>query len=401
MIIHLLTVASNYTHPPLEPILLQQHSVQDHHTLFLHPTSFTAIIMQLIAVFSAAALISTVASIQPTKRELVKRDSRRNARWWSWAHNYDQSDVDPSENSGTYYPVPHTEAAVAASYSFPNSTSAAKASADPTAFSTTSPANSISTEFSTSTITSTITIGNITIGNTTKTLTILPATSAANNSSASNYTWTSLISSPSALPTFTRPNVTALPVNASAISNITTFPTVPLLLLTSSVALPATLQSSTLSTPSPSTITESSTADIISSVPISADPIFTAAPSAVLHPSTIVSQTTLVTEGQATGVPDAGALHCGVHGLPNGAYKMAEYWEDRRNVGVTLLGCYEFCEGANDGCFSYSFYTQDGTGAPRCDLFGGSVADSLDSIIPEVTRIWYDVGCGNPLLYSG
>ncbi|CAL3961889.1 unnamed protein product [Diplocarpon coronariae] len=351
--------------------------------------------MQLVAVCSAAALLNTVLAIQPAGQELVKKDSHRQARWWRWGPNRHQSEAATSGDSGASYPVAVTEAAgslssglrpssLPVSYSYPNATSAALSS----------PASAVPTE--TSTITSTITL----MGNTTRTLTIEPASSAANATSASNYTRTSRIPSSPPLPTSLPPRVTILPINASAISNFTSFTAVPLP-LASSGAPPTTLQPSTLPTSRPSSRAESSTADLISLVSISAEPVFTAAPSAVLHPSSSVSQTTVVTEGEATGIPNAGALHCGVHGLPNGAYKMAEYWEDRRNVGVTLLGCYEFCDGANNGCFSYSFYREEVTGAPRCDLFGGSVADSLDSIINEVPRIWYDVGCGNPLLYSG
>jgi hypothetical protein len=48
------------------------------------------------------------------------------------------------------------------------------------------------------------------------------------------------------------------------------------------------------------------------------------------------------------------------------------------------------------GCESYEFYPEPGTGAPRCDLFGGSVAQSLASINQWVPNIWYDLGCGVP-----
>lgn len=54
--------------------------------------------------------------------------------------------------------------------------------------------------------------------------------------------------------------------------------------------------------------------------------------------------------------------------------------------------------GIHQGCVSYEFYPEEGTGAPRCALFGGSVADSLDSINRYVPNVWYDLGCGNPLL---
>jgi hypothetical protein len=53
------------------------------------------------------------------------------------------------------------------------------------------------------------------------------------------------------------------------------------------------------------------------------------------------------------------------------------------------------------GCESYEFYPEPGTDAPRCDLFGGSVAQSLASINQWVPNIWYDLGCGVPPQGSG
>jgi hypothetical protein len=97
--------------------------------------------------------------------------------------------------------------------------------------------------------------------------------------------------------------------------------------------------------------------------------------------------------------------------------------QDNEAVPLTILECYKYCtvsspsshirrfsilHGANDmkqgiygidmGCVSYEFYPELGTGAPRCDLFGGSVAQSLYSINPYVPNIWYDLGCSVPTL---
>ncbi|RDW67802.1 hypothetical protein BP6252_09198 [Coleophoma cylindrospora] len=119
-----------------------------------------------------------------------------------------------------------------------------------------------------------------------------------------------------------------------------------------------------------------------------------------LHPTTSYTPTTVVTF-QATGTPNPKALHCGLHGLPVGDYFLAEFVEEKANVAVTLEGCYQFCVGVygiDMGCESYSFFPEVGTGAPRCDLYGGSVAQSLDSINDYVPNVWYDLGCGNPLV---
>lgn len=98
------------------------------------------------------------------------------------------------------------------------------------------------------------------------------------------------------------------------------------------------------------------------------------------------------------------ARHCGVHGLPNGDYFIAEYIDNSNDVHVTLLGCYEFCLGSNaatGGCMAYQFYPDldldmEGT-ETRCKLYGASVADSLMEF-SYVPNVWYDLGCGNPMV---
>lgn len=51
----------------------------------------------------------------------------------------------------------------------------------------------------------------------------------------------------------------------------------------------------------------------------------------------------------------------------------------------------------NMGCHSFEFYYEPGTGAPRCGLYSGSVAQGIDMIIPEVPNTWYDVSCVVPM----
>jgi len=54
--------------------------------------------------------------------------------------------------------------------------------------------------------------------------------------------------------------------------------------------------------------------------------------------------------------------------------------------------------GIDQGCQSYDFYPEPGTGAPRCDLYGGSVADSLGRIDNYDPNLWFDLACGDPAL---
>jgi len=85
--------------------------------------------------------------------------------------------------------------------------------------------------------------------------------------------------------------------------------------------------------------------------------------------------------------------------LPVGDYFLAEFVENKDDVEVTLQGCYEFCAGVygiDMGCRSYDFYPEEGTGEKRCDLYGGSVAQSLASINNYVPNVWYDLACGDP-----
>ncbi|KAH7363814.1 hypothetical protein BKA65DRAFT_571761 [Rhexocercosporidium sp. MPI-PUGE-AT-0058] len=290
----------------------------------------------------------------------------------------------PSSSIMTSYTYPNTTH----TYSYPNASSPLPSNSSPSVPSTTSfiPGCSITPLTSTLTITESVTT----------TFTYTPT-------NAPSYTWvTSMASSSTSQSAAPFPNIT-YSFNASQIFNFTTFkasPYYPSTILSTMIVSTTSSLPSSPSSSSSSTIetSPSSTPLLPTSLLISASPIFIAPTTAVLHPSTTVSQTTTVIEGEATGVPDPTAFHCGVHGLPIGLYKMAEYWEERAGVDVSLEGCWEFCEAASEGCFSYSFYQEEGLGDARCDLFGGSVADSLDSIIKEVPRVWYDIGCGNPLL---
>ncbi|KAB8298997.1 hypothetical protein EYC80_001132 [Monilinia laxa] len=149
----------------------------------------------------------------------------------------------------------------------------------------------------------------------------------------------------------------------------------------------------TLPYPSPSP-SSSSTSPTLEPTPISTG-------TTDLHPRTTIAFTTTVTTTQISGTPNPAAVHCGLHGLPVGDFFLAEFVEDKAGVDVSLRGCWEFCRGVygiDKGCVSYSFYPEPGTGAPRCDLFGGSVAQSLDSIIPQIPNVWYDLECGDPTL---
>lgn len=51
--------------------------------------------------------------------------------------------------------------------------------------------------------------------------------------------------------------------------------------------------------------------------------------------------------------------------------------------------------GATHGCLAYDFYLNE-LGAPRCDLYGSSVAFAVDAIDSYQPNTWFDLECGDP-----
>lgn len=122
------------------------------------------------------------------------------------------------------------------------------------------------------------------------------------------------------------------------------------------------------------------------------------------------------------GSPSNGTAYCGIHGKPAGTYFIAEFIENKPGVAVTEEGCYQFCDvsfisstqglhisfhisytnihlqsvmEATKGCQSYRFYKNE-LGAPRCALYGRSVAASVDDLDKNQPDVWYDLACGSP-----
>lgn len=52
--------------------------------------------------------------------------------------------------------------------------------------------------------------------------------------------------------------------------------------------------------------------------------------------------------------------------------------------------------GFTEGCQSFNFYLEPGLGAPRCDLYAGTVAYEVASIAAYSPYTWFDLGCGEP-----
>ncbi|ESZ95851.1 hypothetical protein SBOR_3745 [Sclerotinia borealis F-4128] len=217
----------------------------------------------------------------------------------------------------------------------------------------------------------------------------------SSSSVSSTLTFESSSSSSSSSSSFssTSSSIPASSSSSSSSSSTSTQESTSTTLLFSTTTLP--YSSPTLSSsPPPSSSSTTSSSPLISATPISTG-------TTDLHPSTTVLFTTTVTTIQVSGTPNPAAVHCGLHGLPVGDYFLAEFVEDKSGVPVSLRGCWEFCRGVygiDKGCVAYSYYPEPGTGAPRCDLFGGSVAQSLDSIIPQVPNVWFDLECGHPRL---
>ncbi|RDW73968.1 hypothetical protein BP5796_07410 [Coleophoma crateriformis] len=251
----------------------------------------------------------------------------------------------------------------------------------PTSIPTSNSSTVLNSTLSTAVVTSTSTIFTNTSG-------ALPTSTPCSNSTPATN-GTSSVYSTSSVPTSTALNSTTSPASTTSISSISTS-------LDSTTSFNISTTQTYTSTHSIEIFTVSTSTFTVTTAPT---PI-TINTGTDLHPATSYTPTTVVTS-QATGTPNPKALHCGLHGLPVGDYFLAEFVEEKADVAVTLEGCYQFCVGVygiDMGCESYSFFPEVGTGAPRCDLYGGSVAQSLDSINDYVPNVWYDLGCGNPLL---
>ncbi|KAF4629206.1 hypothetical protein G7Y89_g8938 [Cudoniella acicularis] len=107
------------------------------------------------------------------------------------------------------------------------------------------------------------------------------------------------------------------------------------------------------------------------------------------HPTTTIVPTSTVSSPTASEMPNPAVLNCGLHGLAVGDYYLAGYVLEREGVPVTLQDCYQACS-TDTGCESFEFYPEPITDAPRCALYGGSEADSLGSVNPDVPNVWYD-----------
>ncbi|EPE25926.1 hypothetical protein GLAREA_01838 [Glarea lozoyensis ATCC 20868] len=154
--------------------------------------------------------------------------------------------------------------------------------------------------------------------------------------------------------------------------------------VTSTITLPFNSTSQTTTTSSTTTSTTSHTT-IITPLPLTSVLPATVATgaSSELHPSTSVVATTIVSGTPPGATANPKALHCGLHGLPVGDYFLAGFVENETSGRLDVWKCWRYCTsvfGIDMGCESYTFYPEEGTDAPRCDLYGGSVAQSLDSV---------------------
>lgn len=87
--------------------------------------------------------------------------------------------------------------------------------------------------------------------------------------------------------------------------------------------------------------------------------------------------------------------------MEQGRYFFGEIYENRRNVDVTLQGCYQFCLLYSRNCRSYHFLDRQAAGGqPRCEMYGARVAWEVSRFNTSAPGIWYDLGCGDPRRYG-
>ena len=137
--------------------------------------------------------------------------------------------------------------------------------------------------------------------------------------------------------------------------------------------------------------------------------------------TTVTPTKTVCATDAPTGTPKKTNSHCGVHGKAVGDFFIGRFVENAANLPVTLKGCYQFCEvsclsaircisfpplltciplsqsvwGDTHGCLSFDYYLNS-LGAPRCDLYGSTVAYALDDIDNNQPNWWFDRECGDP-----
>ncbi|KAJ4219981.1 hypothetical protein NW759_007605 [Fusarium solani] len=168
--------------------------------------------------------------------------------------------------------------------------------------------------------------------------------------------------------------------SASTSIELTTLPVTPFLTATTSIE---------------SSATEPCIIDT-SMVPISSSYLNTTA-------TTSSAPTETICEDDAeNGAPKSNTAYCGVNGKATGMNFLAEFSEDSYGMPVTLEGCYQFCKldlPSTRGCEAYRFY-HNGSGAPRCAVYGLPVYKDIREIDSTVEDVWFDLTCGSPSKYQ-
>ncbi|KAM0424777.1 hypothetical protein ACHAPT_010087 [Fusarium lateritium] len=107
---------------------------------------------------------------------------------------------------------------------------------------------------------------------------------------------------------------------------------------------------------------------------------------------------TICEDDAENGAPRSNTAYCGIKGEALGRNFLAEFSDDSYGMPVTLEGCYQFCKldlPSTRGCEAYRFY-HNGSGAPRCALYGLPVYRDIREVDSTVGDAWFDLSCGSP-----
>ncbi|KAJ4257753.1 hypothetical protein NW757_003379 [Fusarium falciforme] len=140
-----------------------------------------------------------------------------------------------------------------------------------------------------------------------------------------------------------------------------------------------------------------STTETVTSFSTTETPSTTAAPTS----TTTTEEEIVVTMAKRSfqdGPPIRRNVHCEVNGSRRAISPVDEFSEERPGVPISIEGCYQRCKdraNAEPSCKSFSF-SYGHLGQPLCDLFDGSVSESVSTLDHAEISLWFDLVCGSP-----
>ncbi|KAJ4221609.1 hypothetical protein NW759_006855 [Fusarium solani] len=143
-----------------------------------------------------------------------------------------------------------------------------------------------------------------------------------------------------------------------------------------------------------STVETASTTEAVTSFSTTETPSTTAAPTS----TTTTEEEIVITMAKRSfqdGPPLRKNVHCEVNGSRKAILSLDQFNEERPGIPISIEGCYQRCKDTSPSCKSFSF-SYGHLGQPLCDLFDGSVSESVSTLDHAEVSLWFDVVCGSP-----